>query len=144
MSQFYKSEDHKIESERYRAVLEVPAKRRAEIVRDSKIAMDLYTNGGSTADAYAEALRVRMLYSRTDEQLAELIEIHEIAAKKELVNELARCREWLISAFELKKQAKAGTCRGPWGSEHNIQCARSWVRTYWPQYKAARKMVYGY
>jgi hypothetical protein len=147
MSQFYKAQMHKDEARRYYAVLGMDPKERAEIAASAQKGMDRYTvYGGSNQREYKENLSDRLLYSRTDEQLRALIDTHERAEKEELEKELERCRKWLTEAFALSKKMKS-TPKNPKTQafrDKNLSCARSWVTRYWPEYKAARKMVRGF
>lgn len=140
MSQFYKAEMARAEINRYCDVLALPMEKRWKVAVHAEETMHRYLNlNSATRWEYEEAKREHYLYSRTDEQLKDLIYHHKMVEKSEMLNELERCRRWLIEAFRVGRMAKSGIA-----PEHNLKCARQWITVRWPEYKAARKAVWGF
>lgn len=141
MSQFYVSENYKHRADFYRQVLAVPQKEREQIARNAAESARRYLIGGSSFAKFEQNRSTESLYSQSDIELQKKICEYERKAELALVAELDRCRSWLLAAFDLKK--KVATMPDEIKA-HNLKCAREWVTTTWPDYKAARKIVKGF
>lgn len=127
----------------YCRLLAMPEAERESVAEAARDSIQRYFIGGSSHRQYENDRVTQWEYSRSNDQLHEMIVTNLAQAQQALEDELERCRQWLFSAFILAKQAKrpdAPECY----REHNLMCARQWIKTRWPEYKAARKAARGF